>query len=239
MTVTRTRTVVVVPSLLAADVSRLGEAVRAARAAGVAWFSVDVMDGHFVPNLGFSPDHVRMVKSQGESFVDAHLMVDNPDAVAPWFVSAGADLITVHLEACRDAKRTLRGLRERGVKAGLAIKPQTPVEPLIELLPELDLALVMTVEPGFGGAHFIEGMLPKILAARRAIDARGLDCWLQVDGGINLSTVSAAAAAGADSLVAGSAVFAAADIPGAIRSLRERAQISFDSRKEERHGSRH
>ena len=238
MTVTRTKPVVVVPSLLAADLSRLGEAVRAVRAAGAAWLSVDVMDGHFVPNMGFSAEHVRMAKSQGESFVDAHLMVDNPDAVAPWFIEAGADLITVHLEACSDARRTLRALRERGVKAGLAIKPQTSAQPLIDLLPEMDLALVMTVEPGFGGAHFIEGMLPKIAAVRRAIDARGLDCWLQVDGGINLSTVSAAAAAGADSLVAGSAVFAAADIPGAIRSLRERAQISFESSKEERHGSR-
>ncbi len=227
------KTLQIVPSLLAADPARLGELVRLAAGAGAEWISVDVMDGHFVPNLSFGPEHVRMVKSEA-LFVDAHLMVANPAEAAPWFVEAGADLVTVHLEACRDARETLRGIRRLGARAGLAIKPRTPAEPLIELLGEMDLALVMTVEPGFGGSRFLEGMLPKIAAVRRAIDGRALDCWLQVDGGINLETVAAAAGAGADSLVAGSAVFGARDVAGAIRSLRDLAQSHFNSRKEQR-----
>jgi ribulose-phosphate 3-epimerase len=222
-----TKTIEIVPSLLAADKARLGEAISAVRRAGAGWVSVDVMDGHFVPNLSFGPDFVRMVKSLGDIRVDAHLMVANPEAAAPWFIEAGADIVTVHLEACADARAALREIRRRGAKAGLAIKPKTPEGPLIELLEELDLALIMTVEPGFGGAKFLDGMLPKVRAVRKAIDARGLDCWLQVDGGIGPKTVSLAASAGADSLVAGSAVFGESDIGAAVRALRERAQASF------------
>jgi ribulose-phosphate 3-epimerase len=224
------KTVEIVPSLLAADCTRLGELVDCARSGGASWISVDVMDGHFVPNLGFGPGHVRALKARG-LFVDAHLMVENPHVVAPWFIEAGADLVTLHLEACLDPRKALREIRSRRVKVGLAIKPATPAEALFPLLGEMDLALVMTVEPGFGGAKFIEVTLPKISALRREIDGRGLDCWLQVDGGINLSTVSQAASAGADSLVAGSAVFGSSDIAGAVCALREKARVSFQSRK--------
>jgi ribulose-phosphate 3-epimerase len=223
------KTLQIVPSLLAADFSRLGEAVKTVAAAGAGWVSVDVMDGHFVPNLSFGPSHVRAVKKTAAVLVDAHLMVSNPDAAAPWFIEAGADIVTVHWEACSDPRKTLRAIRSAGAKCGLAVKPKTPVEPLLELLPEMDLALVMTVEPGFGGAKFMADMLPKVRAIRRAIDAGGLDCWLQVDGGISLDTVAQAAAAGADSLVAGSAVFGAAEPVQALRALLKRAQDSFQS----------
>ena len=221
------RTIQIVPSLLSADRARLGEAIEAVRQAGVTWVSVDVMDGHFVPNLSFGPDFVRMVKGLGGMTVDAHLMVTNPETVAPWFVDAGADIVSVHYEACQDPAKTLEDIRRRGAKAGLAIKPKTPADSLIQLLDHIDMALVMTVEPGFGGAKFLDAMLPKIRAIRKAINERDLDCWLQVDGGIHSETVAAAAAAGADCLVAGSAVFGAKDIGGAVRALREKAQLSF------------
>ena len=179
-----------------------------------------------MPNLSFGPNFVRMVKDLGGMTVDARLLVENPETVAPWFVDAGADIVTVHLEACKDASKTLADIRKHGAKAGLAVKPKTAAEPLIELLGGIDLALIMTVEPGFGGAKFLDGMLPKVRAVRQAIDARGLDCWLQVDGGIHMETVSAAAQAGADSLVAGSAIFGAKDmVAGGARS--ERARQTF------------
>lgn len=226
------KTLQVVPSLLAADLTRLGQAVQAVAEAGAGWISVDVMDGRFVPNLSFGPDHVRAVKRAAPVQVDAHLMVENPDTAAPWFIEAGADIVTVHWEACRDARKTLRAIRSAGARCGLAIKPRTPVEPLLELLPEMDLALVMTVEPGFGGARFLSEMLPKVRAIRKAVDAAGLDCWVQVDGGVNAETVAAAAQAGADSLVAGSAVFGAADPGQAVRALLKRAQDSYQSAKQ-------
>ncbi len=212
----------VVPSLLAADLGRLDSELERVRAAGVTWVSVDVMDGHFVPNLSFGPDFVRLVKSKGLT-VDSHLMVANPETVAPWFVDAGADYVTVHDEACRDARAALRDIRRRGGKAGLAVKPKTPADSLVALVGEYDLALVMTVEPGFGGAQYLSYVEPKIAAVRRAIDAAGADCWLQVDGGINEKTAAAAAGAGADSLVAGSAVFRAKDPEAAVTAIRQAA----------------
>ncbi len=225
---TAAKTVVVVPSLLAGDLSRLGAQLDAVKAAGCAWVSVDVMDGHFVPNLSFGPDFVRLAKARG-FFVDAHLMVANPLDAAPWFADAGSDIVTCHIEAVADAVPALKKIRSLGVKAGLAVKPRTSVDGLIEALDFCDLALVMSVEPGFGGQAFMAGVLPKVAALRRAIDSRRLDCWIQLDGGVNAANVAAAAAAGADSLVAGSAVFGAPDAGAAFRELEARARAALKS----------
>ena len=219
------KTPVVVPSLLAGDLSRLGEQLDSVKAAGCSWVSVDVMDGHFVPNLSFGPDFVILAKKHG-FFVDAHLMVANPEAAAPWFASAGADMITIHVEAVKDAKSALRSIRALGRKAGLAVKPRTPIDAILAALDECDLALVMAVEPGFGGQKFMADMMPKVSALRAAIDARGLDCWVQVDGGVGLLNISQAVAAGADSLVAGSAVFGEKDPVAAFRALEAKARAA-------------
>ncbi|MDE2292430.1 MAG: ribulose-phosphate 3-epimerase, partial [Elusimicrobia bacterium] len=203
----------------------------ALKAAGCSWVSVDVMDGHFVPNLSFGPDFVKLCKARG-FFVDTHLMVTNPLEVAPWFAGAGSDIVTLHVEAIAgaDSREALDHVRTLGVKAGLAIKPKTPVEDLIAALDGASLALVMTVEPGFGGQKFMADMMPKVSALRAAIDARGLDCWIQVDGGVSAATISQAAAAGADSLVAGSAVFGAKDCAAAFRELEAKARAAFGSK---------
>ena len=218
MTGTMKRSATLVPSILSADLTRLGEHLDAVKRAGVTWVSVDVMDGHFVPNLSFGPDFVKVAKKAG-FFVDAHLMVSNPETVYPWFIEAKADIVSVHLEACRDAAKTLAEIKRHGAKPGLAIKPGTPVEQMLPYLDLIGMALVMTVEPGFGGQKFMPDMMPKVETLRRERDARGLDFWIQVDGGINKDTIGVAAKAGADSIVAGSAVFAAPDPSAAAREL--------------------
>lgn len=225
------KTPVIVPSLLAGDLSRLGEQLDAVKAAGCHWISVDVMDGHFVPNLSFGPDFVRLAKKMG-FYVDTHLMVTNPLDVAPWFIEAGSDIVTLHLEAVSEAAAALKKIKALGAKAGLAIKPKTAVDGLVAALAHCDLALVMTVEPGFGGQKFMADMMPKISALRREIDAQRLDCWIQVDGGVNAVNISQAAAAGADSLVAGSAVFAAKDPAAAFRELELKARAAFGSKNQ-------
>jgi ribulose-phosphate 3-epimerase len=223
---TAQKTVAVVPSLLAGDLSRLGEQLDQVKAAGCTWVSVDVMDGHFVPNLSFGPDFVKLAKSKG-FFVDTHLMVTNPLDVAQWFSEAGSDIVTCHIEAVADPRAALKKIRALGVKAGLAVKPQTSVDGLIAVLDVCDLALVMSVEPGFGGQKFMADMLPKVSALRAAIKAKHYDSWIQLDGGVNAANISSAAAAGADSLVAGSAVFGAKDVGAAFRDLESKAKAAF------------
>jgi ribulose-phosphate 3-epimerase len=223
---TASKTVSVVPSLLAGDLSRLGVQLDALKSAGCSWVSVDVMDGHFVPNLSFGPDFVRLAKSRG-FFVDTHLMVTNPLDVAPWFAEAGSDIVTCHIEAVSDAWAALKKIRSLGVKAGLAVKPKTSVDDLIDSLDYCDLALVMSVEPGFGGQKFMADMLPKVSALRAAIIKKNHDCWIQLDGGVNAANISQAAAAGADSLVAGSAVFGAPDVGAAFRELEQKARAAY------------
>jgi ribulose-phosphate 3-epimerase len=220
------RTVNVVPSLLAADLSKIGVQLDALKAAGCKWVSVDVMDGHFVPNFSFGPDFVKLAKKRG-FFVDAHLMVDNPETVVQWFVDAGADILTFHAEAVRHARISITALHSTGKLAGLAIKPGTPVDVMVNAIQMCDLALVMTVEPGFGGQAFKPEMLPKVQAVRQAIKANNIDCYLQVDGGINAANIGEAAAAGADSIVSGSSIFGAPDIGAAFKDLEARGQAAF------------
>lgn len=217
----------IVPSLLAADFANLHRDLRPLVAAGVRWVSVDVMDGHFVPNLSFGPDVIVALRKGPNVYLDAHLMVDNPATVAPLFAKAGADWVTFHLEACPHPRPLLRRLKKMGVGVGLAIKPRTPVRALLPYLDDIDLALVMTVEPGFGGQGFMSSMLPKIRKIRNALDRSKRKAWLQVDGGINRDSVVLAAEAGADSLVAGSAVFNARRPESAHRALLKAARKAF------------
>jgi ribulose-phosphate 3-epimerase len=193
------------PSILAADFANMErELARIATADSV---HVDVMDNHFVPNLTFGPQMVERIQATSPVPLDVHLMIDDPDRWAPGYAELGAFSVTFHAEAAADAVGLARRLRAIGSRAGIGLKPGTPVEPYLELLPEFDQILVMTVEPGFGGQGFMAEMMPKLRALRPAIDASGLDVWLQVDGGIDVATIGVAAEAGADTFVAGSAVF--------------------------------
>ena len=216
------------PSILSADFAHLAD--EAARVADVAdLLHVDVMDHHFVPNLTLGPVVVESLRRATTLPLDLHLMIEDPDRWAPGYVELGASLVTFHVEAARDAVRTARAIRAAGGKAGLALKPATPLAPYADLLPEFDMVLCMTVEPGFGGQEFIASVLPKIREARRAIANRGLALWLEVDGGINEDTAVQCAEAGADVFVAGSAVFDAADpaVAGAaIKAAAERARAA-------------
>jgi ribulose-phosphate 3-epimerase len=198
----------IAPSILSADFARLGDDVRAVAAAGADWIHVDVMDGHFVPNLTLGPMVVKALRPCTTLPLDVHLMVTPVD---PWlepFATAGADILTVHPEAGPHLHRTLQAIRALGKRAGVALNPATPPEAIDYVLGEIDLVLVMSVNPGFGGQAFIDAQLDKIRALRRRIDACGREIDLQVDGGINAGTARAAVAAGANVLVAGSAVFA-------------------------------
>ena len=216
---------VIAPSVLAADYTRLGEEVRAAEEAGARWFQVDVMDGHFVPNLSVGLPVLESLRGATDAFLDVHLMIDNPDAFLAPFAEAGADLITVHQEVSPHLHRDLTEIRRLGCAAGVAVNPSTPAETLAEVLPLADLVLVMTVNPGFGGQSFIHAALRKVRRVREMASRRELGgLMVQVDGGVGLETAPLAVEAGADVLVAGSAVFrGSGSVAERFRALEEAA----------------
>ncbi|HET9501779.1 MAG TPA: ribulose-phosphate 3-epimerase [Marmoricola sp.] len=211
----------ITPSILNADLSRLADEV--ARIPGSDWVHVDVMDNHFVPNLTLGLPVIEALRGHTELPIDAHLMIADPDRWAPAYAEAGCGSVTFHVEAAAAPVRLAREIRARGARASMALKPATPVEPYGDLLGELDMLLLMTVEPGFGGQKFLDLVLPKIRRARQLISAAGLEVWLQVDGGVSLETVERCAEAGADVFVAGSAVYGAEDPDAMVAELRDRA----------------
>jgi ribulose-phosphate 3-epimerase len=213
----------IAPSILSADFSRLAEEVQAVDRAGADYIHVDVMDGHFVPNITIGPLVVDALRKVTDKPLDVHLMIENPDLYIADFAKAGADIITVHQEAVPHLHRTVQLIKSFGKQAGVSLNPATPVETLDVILDQLDLVLVMSVNPGFGGQAFISSALDKIRALRQRITHRGLATELQVDGGIKVDNIREVVAAGADVLVAGSAVFHADDYAATITALRERA----------------
>lgn len=212
--------VCIAPSILAADFARLAEEVAQVERAGADLIHVDVMDGHFVPNLTIGPPVVAALKAVTHVPLDVHVMVQNPDPLLPALLEAGSDRISVHLEACRHLYRTVQTIKEAGTLASVALNPATPLAMLQDILPELDMVLLMSVNPGFSGQPFIASTLDKIRRLKQHLRARHLEVSIEVDGGIEPANASAVQAAGADILVAGSAIFGSADYTAAMRALR-------------------
>ena len=213
------RDIRIAPSLLSADFSRLGEAIKTVEDAGVTLLHVDVMDGHFVPNITFGPIIVKAIRKLAESDLDVHLMISDPAAYLENFIEAGASYVTFHVEAIEDAGPLLARARELGAKAGIAINPGTSLDMARPALEASDLVVMMTVHPGFGGQGFIRDVVPKIEALRDLREARGYGFEIEVDGGVSLETAALVARAGADILVAGAAVFKSEDPAGAVRAI--------------------
>lgn len=212
----------IAPSILSSDFTRLGDDIRAVEAAGADWIHADIMDGHFVPNISFGPMLVQAVRRSTRLPIDVHLMISAPDAYIAEFAKAGATYISVHVETCIHLNRTIQLIRNAGVRPGVVLNPATPVESLRWIIEYVDLILVMSVNPGFGGQAFIPNSLGKIKALRELIAEKGLKTLVEVDGGVSDQTIAAIAAAGADVFVAGSAIFGSKDYSAAIRSLREK-----------------
>lgn len=211
----------IAPSILSADFANLERDVRMVSEAGADWIHVDVMDGHFVPNLTIGPAHVKMLKRVTDVPLDVHLMIDNPEVQVPWYIDAGADSVTVHVEACDDAATMLRMIGDAGVKVGISLNPETDASALEGLLGLVDMVLVMSVHPGFGGQSFIESSPAKIETIVAMCDAEGAAPLIEVDGGIGIATAPLVSAVGADVLVAGSAIFCADDPAAALRGIRD------------------
>lgn len=209
------------PSILSADFSRLLEQVKEVENAGVEYLHIDVMDGHFVPNISFGAPILKSLKGKSNLFMDVHLMIENPDHFVADFVDAGADLINVHIEACTHIHRTIQLIKSYGVKAGITLNPGTPLSTIEDILPELDMVLLMSVNPGFGGQSYISAVTPKITKLKQMIDSNGYACDIQVDGGIKVDNVKEVVDAGANIIVAGSAIFNQEDINAAVKAFRE------------------
>lgn len=217
---------IIAPSILAADFTRLGEEVKSV--ANAEWIHVDIMDGHFVPNLSFGPDITKAVDGITDQTLDVHLMIQEPAQWVDTYAKAGADCIIFHVEAVEDEAAALAlaaKIRDLGVRAGFSIKPNTPIEPWLDKLSHFDLALVMSVEPGFGGQKFMPEMLDKVRKLRSAIDEQGLDTLIEIDGGISADTIAQSAEAGCDAFVAGSAIFKQADRAAEVENLRTLATV--------------
>lgn len=213
---------VIVPSVLSADFTNLNKSLATVKKAG--WIQVDVMDGVFVPNISFGPGIIPAVSKTSGLNIDSHLMISDPLKYVDAFAKAGSDLITVHVET-KTAAPAVKRIKELGLKAGMALRPKTPVKKIIPHLKDLDLVLVMTVEPGFGGQKFMEDMMDKVLEIRRLINMTGRKIWLQVDGGINENTAETAVMAGADSLVMGSALFGAKSPSSLVKKLSKKLSL--------------
>lgn len=211
------------PSILSANFARLLEDVKKVEKAGCEYLHIDVMDGHFVPNITLGPGIVKSLRKDVNMVFDAHLMIENPDNYIKEFVDAGCDIIVVHQEACRHLHRTIQNIKSYGIKAGVALNPATPIETIKYVLQDVDMVLLMSVNPGFGGQSYIPVVTEKIKELKALIDEMGLDIDIEVDGGVKPSNIKEVVDAGANVLVAGSAIFGAGDIDEAVKSLRENA----------------
>jgi ribulose-phosphate 3-epimerase len=211
----------IAPSILSADLARLADEVGEVIAAGADWIHVDVMDGHFVPNITIGPVVIKALKKVVSIPLDVHLMIENADHYLDAFIDAGADILTVQVEACTHLHRTVQAIKDKKIRAGVALNPATPLEELAYILPDIDLVMVMTVNPGFGGQEFIPAMLPKIKRLKGIIAKQKLDCEIEVDGGIKVENIKAVARSGADIFVAGSGIFGASDRKEIIQKMRQ------------------
>jgi ribulose-phosphate 3-epimerase len=216
--------ILIAPSILSADFTRLAEEIASIEAGGADLIHVDVMDGHFVPNLTIGPPVIKALKRVATKPLDVHLMIDNVDSTIGWYLDAGADFVTVHAEASPHLHRTIGAIRAAGAKAGVSVNPGTPVDSLVEVLAMVDMVLIMSVNPGFGGQSFIERSVDKVAELRWMCDQLGIDPIIQVDGGINTETAARVGAAGATCLVAGNAVFCAENPAQAISDIRSAAE---------------